>query len=391
MPVHRITIIVLDSVGIGALPDAGDYGDEKSNTLCNISKSLGGIKLPNLQILGLGNIGPEIYGVPAADKPLAAFGKAGEKSAGKDTTSGHWEIAGLILEHPFPTYPNGFPPDIIDPFEKAIGRKVLGNQAASGTEIIVRLGKKHMETGYPIVYTSADSVFQIAAHEEIIPLEELYEMCMIARRLLTGSHAVGRVIARPFVGSPGEFTRTKNRKDFSLRPPSKTVLNNIAEAGMKVVGVGKIDDIFAHEGVTESIKTSGNMDGVDKVILCLKNSFKGLIFANLVDFDMLYGHRNNCRGYAHALEEFDGRLPEILSALGDEDVMIITADHGCDPTMPGTDHTREYVPILIYGKHVRPCSLGIRETFADLGATVADLLHVSLPLAGESFSHLIVK
>ena len=391
MPVHRITIIVLDSVGIGALPDARDYGDEKSNTLCNISKSLGGIKLPNLQILGLGNIGPEIYGVPAADKPLAAFGKAGEKSAGKDTTSGHWEIAGLILEHPFPTYPNGFPPDIIDPFEKAIGRKVLGNQAASGTEIIVRLGKKHMETGYPIVYTSADSVFQIAAHEEIIPLEELYEMCMIARRLLTGSHAVGRVIARPFVGSPGEFTRTKNRKDFSLRPPSKTVLNNIAEAGMKVVGVGKIDDIFAHEGVTESIKTSGNMDGVDKVILCLKNSFKGLIFANLVDFDMLYGHRNNCRGYAHALEEFDGRLPEILSALGDEDVMIITADHGCDPTMPGTDHTREYVPILIYGKHVRPCSLGIRETFADLGATVADLLHVSLPLAGESFSHLIVK
>jgi len=390
MPVSRITLIVLDSLGIGALPDARLYGDENSNTLCNIAARIGGLKLPNLQSLGLGNItGSIIEGIPPVDKPLAAFGKAAEQSAGKDTTSGHWEIAGLILEQPFPTYPKGFPPEIIQPFEKAIGRKILGNEVASGTEIIVRLGEEHIKTGYPIVYTSVDSVFQIAAHEEIIPLEELYHICAVARKMLTGKHAVGRVIARPFVGSPGNFTRTKNRKDFSLKPPGKTVLNSIADSGMEVVGVGKIDDIFAREGITRSIKTADNMDGIDNILFCLGNRFKGLIFANLVEFDMLYGHRNDCRGYAGALEAFDARLPEILEAMSAEDILILTGDHGCDPTMPGTDHTREYVPVLVYGKSVIPSDLGIRETFADIGATIAEFLNVEAPPFGKSFASLI--
>lgn len=391
MPVSRVILIVLDSLGIGALPDAAQYGDARSNTLCNIARANGGIGLPNLRALGLGNIiGSPIQGVPGVDKPRAAFGKLAEKSVGKDTTSGHWEIAGLILKRPFPTYPEGFPPEIIEPFEAAIGRRTLGNEAASGTEIIVRLGVEHLKTGYPIVYTSVDSVFQVAAHEEVIPLEELYDICLIARtKILTGKHAVGRVIARPFVGEPGGFKRTGNRKDFSLKPPAKTVLNSIADAGMEVVGIGKIGDIFAQEGITRSIKTGNNMEGVDSIISCLRKSFKGLIFANLVEFDMLYGHRNDFRGYAGALEAFDARLPEILSALGEEDVLIITGDHGCDPTMPGTDHTREYVPMLLYGAPVKPVHLGIRDTFADIGATISQLLKVSPPSDGTSFAGLI--
>jgi phosphopentomutase len=391
MPVNRITVIVLDSVGIGALPDAAKYGDEESNTLSNTAKAVGGVNLPNLEAFGLANAaGVEIQGISPVDKPLAAFGKSAEKSAGKDTTTGHWEIAGIILEHPFPIYPSGFPPEIIQPLEAAINRKVLWNKPASGTEIIARLGEEHMRTGYPIVYTSADSVFQVAGHEEVIPLDELYEICRKARALLTGKHAVGRVIARPFMGTTGNFKRTKNRKDFSVKPPSKTVLNNIAESGMEVVGVGKINDIFAGEGITRSLKTADNMDGVDKIIQLLKTPFHGLIFSNLVEFDMLFGHRNNPVGYAGALEAFDNRLPEIIAALGEGDILVITADHGCDPTTPGTDHTREYVPLLIYGKPVNVCCLGIRETFADLGATIADLLKIPPPPAGESFARRIV-
>ena len=390
MSVSRITLIVLDGLGIGALPDAHRYGDENGNTLCNIASTVGGIDLPNLQSLGLGNIiGSTIKGVPEVDKPLAAFGKAAEQSAGKDTTSGHWDIAGLVLEQPFPTYPQGFPPEIIEPFEAAIGRNIIGNQVASGTEIILRLGEEHLRTGYPIVYTSVDSVFQIAAHEDIIPLDQLYEICAIARKLLTGKHAVGRVIARPFTGEPGNFVRTKNRKDFSVKPPGKTVLNNIADSGMEVVGIGKIEDIFAHEGITHSIKTSDNLDGIDKVLFCLKKSFKGLIFVNLVEFDMLYGHRNDCKGYARALETFDEWLPAMMSAMKDEDVLILTSDHGCDPTMPGTDHTREYIPLLVFGKSIIPRNLGIRDSFADIGATIADFLKVSPPPFGKSFAKLI--
>lgn len=390
MSVSRIILIVLDGLGIGALPDARSYGDEKSNTLCNIASAIGGIKLPNLQSLGLGNIiGSPIEGVPPVDKPLAAFGKAAEQSAGKDTTSGHWEIAGLVLQQPFPTYPQGFPLEVMEPFEAAIGRKTLGNEVASGTEIIVRLGEEHLSTGYPIVYTSVDSVFQIAAHEEIIPLEQLYEICSIARNILTGKHTVGRVIARPFNGNPGNFTRTKNRKDFSVKPPKKTILNNITACGMEVIGIGKIGDIFAHEGITHTITTSDNMDGIDKTLSCLKKRFNGLIFVNLVEFDMLYGHRNDYKGYANALEAFDLRLPEIMSAMGEEDVLILTSDHGCDPTTPGTDHTREYIPLLIFGKLIIPQDLRIRESFADIGATIADLLKVSPPLFGKSFARLL--
>jgi len=388
----RVIIIVLDSVGIGCLPDACRYGDENSNTLGHIAEKLGGLELPSLHALGLGNAtGGKVVGLPPVDKPTAAYGRMAEKSFGKDTTTGHWEIAGIILEKPFPTYPYGFPEEIIRAFEKEIKRPVLGNEAASGTEIISRLGEEHIATGYPIVYTSADSVFQIAAHEEIIPLEELYEMCLTARRLLKGEHAVGRVIARPFIGSPGNFSRTKNRRDYSLKPPAGTVLTSVSAAGMEVVSVGKINDIFAGEGITRSIKTSDNMDGVDKIIDCLGLCFKGLVFANLVEFDMLYGHRNDIRGYGNALMDFDRRLPEILSGLRDDDVLIITADHGCDPTFPGTDHTREYVPILVFGNRIRPCDLGTRETFADVGATAAELLGVKPPEAGTSFAGQVLS
>ncbi|MCG0275171.1 MAG: phosphopentomutase [Thermosediminibacteraceae bacterium] len=389
--IKRVILIVLDSVGAGELPDAALYSDEGSNTLANTAKAVGGLKVPNLQKLGLGNI-IEIEGVAPIPEPEASYGKAAEKSAGKDTTTGHWEIAGIILEKPFPVYPQGFPPEIIEEFEKRIGTKTLGNRPASGTQIINELGEEHMRTGYPIVYTSADSVFQIAAHEEVIPLERLYEICMIAREILQGDHAVSRVIARPFVGTPGKFVRTYNRKDFSLKPPQETLLDKVKKAGMDVYAVGKIWDIFAGQGITREYHTEGNMDGVDKILQAMREIERGLVMANLVDYDMLYGHRNDPQGYAKALEDFDGRLPEIFAELKSEDVLIITADHGCDPTTPSTDHSREYVPVLVTGKAIKKgINLGVLDTFSDIGQTVADLLGCEKLPNGKSFKYKIIE
>ncbi|MFO7152939.1 MAG: phosphopentomutase [Bacillota bacterium] len=389
--IKRVILIVLDSVGAGELPDAALYSDEGSNTLANTAKAVGGLKVPNLQKLGLGNI-IDIEGVAPIPEPEASYGKAAEKSAGKDTTTGHWEIAGIILEKPFPVYPQGFPPEIIEEFEKRIGTKTLGNRPASGTQIINELGEEHMRTGYPIVYTSADSVFQIAAHEEVIPLERLYEICMIAREILQGDHAVSRVIARPFVGTPGKFVRTYNRKDFSLKPPQETLLDKVKKAGMDVYAVGKIWDIFAGQGITREYHTEGNMDGVDKILQAMREIERGLVMANLVDYDMLYGHRNDPQGYAKALEDFDGRLPEIFAELKSEDVLIITADHGCDPTTPSTDHSREYVPVLVTGKAIKKgINLGVLDTFSDIGQTVADLLGCEKLPNGKSFKSKIIE
>lgn len=381
----RAIVIVLDSMGAGECADSCLYGDQGSNTLAHTALAVGGLNLPHLQKLGLGNI-IDIKGVPPVDLPRAAYGKMQEKSPGKDTTTGHWELMGLVLEQAFPTYPDGFPPELISEFERHIGRKTLGNVVASGTEIIKELGLTHMRTGYPIVYTSADSVFQIAAHEEIIPLETLYQYCRIARNILQGEHAVGRVIARPFIGEPGSFVRTANRHDFS-REPDTTVLDHIKINGQMVIGVGKINDIFAGRGISESYPTVDNQDGINKILEILQRDFNGLAFANLVDFDQLYGHRNDPDGYARALEEFDQRLPEILDLLSSEDWLIITADHGCDPTTSSTDHSREYVPLLVYGPGVKSgINLGCRESFADVAATLAEYLEVSSEkLAGTSF------
>lgn len=390
----RAVVIVLDGVGIGELPDADLYGDVGSNTICNTAKAVGGLHLPNLQKMGLGNIA-NIQGVPPSDNPIASFGKMAEKSPGKDTTSGHWEIMGIILDKPFPTYPNGFPKDLIEEFEKRIGRKTLGNFPASGTEIIKQLGDEHCRTGYPIVYTSADSVFQIACNERIIPVNELYNMCEIAREILTGEHSVGRVIARPFVGdSPDTYIRTANRKDFSLKPPSDTILNLLQKSGITTCGVGKIEDIFAGSGLTKTVHTKNNMEGVDKTIEYVKSEKSAFIFTNLVDFDMLWGHRNDYENFAKGLQDFDNRLPEILDALSDGDLLIITADHGCDPTTPSTDHSREYVPLIAYTplfKGKNKCDLGTRETFADIGATIADFFSVQGTGNGKSFLESILK
>jgi len=388
--IRRVLLIVLDSVGCGDAPDAAAYGDADANTLANTARAVGGLCLPNLGAMGLGNP-VDIVGTPPTGHATAAFGRLTEVSAGKDTTTGHWELAGVVLERPFPTYPNGFPPEVIGEFERRIGRAVLGNYPASGTEILKELGEEHLRTGRPIVYTSADSVFQIAAHEDVIPVEELYRFCEIARDLLSGEHAVGRVIARPFLGHPGAFARTERRKDFSLEPPRPTILETVKQAGLQVMGVGKIEDIFAHRGLTQSNHTGNNMAGVDAILAFLTTDDAGLIFANLVDFDSLYGHRNNPRGYADALVEFDRRIPEILPALRDDDVMIITADHGNDPTSTSTDHSRERVPILICGKPIIPnLDLGTRSSFADVAATVADLLGVTWHGAGSSFAPEIV-
>ncbi|MDO7786433.1 phosphopentomutase [Desulforamulus aquiferis] len=384
--VKRVTLIVLDSVGVGELPDASEYGDAGSNTLANVAKAIGGINLPNLGSLGLGNI-ISVEGVPPLEKPRGAFGKMAEKSIGKDTTTGHWEMAGIILEQPFPTYPQGFPAQLIAEFERLIGRATLGNIVASGTAIIEELGQEHINTGKPIVYTSADSVFQIAAHEEIIALKELYRICEIARELLDGEHRVGRVIARPFVGSPGSFKRTANRHDYAVPPPSPNILTLLQESGIKTMGVGKIYDIFAGLGISETVSTKSNMDGVDQTIRLMKESQEGLIFANLVEYDSLYGHRNDPKGYAGALEEFDRRLPDILAAMLDNEVLILTADHGCDPTTPSTDHSREYVPLLVCGKPVRPgINLGTRASFSDIAATLAELFRLPSLNIGESFA-----
>jgi phosphopentomutase len=373
----KVVLIVLDSAGIGALPDAEQYGDAGSNTLGNCSRAVGGLKMPHMGKLGLGLL-TGIAGVPPVDEPAACYGKMAERSPGKDTTTGHWEIAGIILDRPFPVYPDGFPPEIIEPFKDRIGRDILGNKAASGTAIIEELGELHMRTGKPIVYTSADSVFQIATHEEVIPLDELYRMCGVARELLTGRHAVGRVIARPFVGSPGSFQRTANRHDYSLKPPAPSVLNLLKDNGLEVVAVGKINDIFAGEGITRSVHTTGNIDGVNKTLELMREDFNGLIFTNLVDFDQKFGHRNDPRGYAGALEEFDSRVPDLIEALHPADVLLITADHGCDPTTTSTDHSREFVPLLVFGHQLKKgVNLGTRSSFSDVAATVARIFGLS--------------
>jgi phosphopentomutase len=389
--VDRVIWIVLDSVGMGEMYDADKYGDIGCNTIGNVSKVLGGLKLPNLEKLGLGNI-DNIKGVNKAESPLGCYARLAEASNGKDTTTGHWEMAGVVSKQPFPTYPNGFPREIVEAFEGAIGRKMIGNKPASGTAILDELGEEHMKTGNPIVYTSADSVFQIAAHEEIIPLEELYKMCEIARKILKDEHAVARVIARPFIGQPGSFSRTANRRDFSLTPPHNTLLDVLKNNDLHVMAVGKIEDIFCGKGITEAIHTKDNMDGVDQTLNYMKQNKKGLIFTNLVDFDMKWGHRNDPEAYGKGLEAFDSRLPEILEGMRDSDILMITADHGCDPTTPGTDHTREYVPFITYGKTLKSnTNLGTRNSFADIGQTIAEIFSLEKIKNGESFLKEILK
>ena len=390
--IHRTIIIVLDSCGVGALPDADKYGDEGSNTIANTADAVGGMSLPHLQQLGLGNI-TAIAGVPPSEHPAAAFGKMAERSAGKDSTNGHWEMMGVVMKQMLPVYPNGFPEELIREFESRIARKTLGNKPASGTVIIEELGVKHLRTGYPIVYTSADSVFQIAAHESVIPVDRLYQMCEAARSLLQGEHAVGRVIARPFVGKPGAFKRTAKRKDFSLKPPSPTLLDFAQEAGLDVMGVGKVDNLFANQGFNTCIHVESNEEGIDQTVAAMrKQDQHGILLVNLGDFDTLFGHRNNPRGFAGALESFDRRLPEIQAAARPDEVVFLTADHGCDPTSPSTDHSREYVPLLAWGSNVRcGTNLGVRSTFADLGATVSELLGLIPPKVGESFAHEILS
>lgn len=386
----RVVLIVLDSVGIGEMPDANLYKDEGSNTIGNISKKIGGLSLPHMERLGLGHI-DGIKGINKAEKVIGSYGKCSETSVGKDTVTGHWEISGVILEKPLNTYPDGFPEDIIHEFEEKIGRKIIGNKVASGTEIIKELGDEHVRTGCPIIYTSADSVFQIAAHEEVIPLEKLYEMCTIARKMLVGKRTVGRIIARPFIGTSGDYTRTSNRRDFALDPFGKTMLEYIKEAGLNVMAVGKIEDIFNGKGVTDAVHIKNNMDGVNRTIEYLKTGKEGLIFTNLVDFDMLFGHRNDPIGYANALKEFDGRLEEILSYLNEEDILMITADHGCDPTTPSTDHSREYIPLLVYGKKIKAgVNLGTRSSFTHIGKTVLQILNIKNDLPGTSFYDKLV-
>jgi phosphopentomutase len=383
--------MIIDSVGIGALPDSEKFGDVNVNTLGNIVKNYKDIKLPNMLKLGFGNI-DGIDSLEGVESPIGAFGRASEVSKGKDTTTGHWEMTGVLVETPFKTYENGFPKEIIDEFERKTNRKVIGNKPASGTAILDELGEQQMKTGEVIVYTSADSVFQIAAHEEIIPLDELYKMCEIAREIMMGDNAVARIIARPFVGQPGAFERTSNRRDYSLSPFEDTVLDNIKNSNLDVIGVGKIEDIFNKQGITEAIHTKDNMDGVDQTINYMKKENNGLIFTNLVDFDSKYGHRRDVKGYKEALEEFDARIPEILENMEDDDILIINSDHGNDPTYKGTDHTREYIPMLICGKNVKSgLNLGTRSSFADIGATVADLLNVKMPKHGNSFKNDIIK
>ncbi len=382
--IDRVFLIVLDSVGVGSLPDAAAYGDEGADTLGHIAERLGGLKLPHLAAFGLGNILP-LPGVPPAPAPRASWGRMAEMARGKDTLAGHWEMMGLPLDKPFSLFPQGFPPELLSEFKRRTGAAgILGNKAASGTEIIAELGAEHVRTGFPIVYTSADSVFQIAAHEDVIPLVELYEMCRQARTLCD-AWLIGRVIARPFVGRPGNFSRTANRRDFSMRPPGKTALDILQEGGWTVTGIGKIENIFAGQGISRSRPSHDNAEGMRLVREEAAAAGRGLIFANLVDFDMLYGHRNDVAGYGAALEAFDRELGGLLPALGPRDLLIITADHGCDPTYPGTDHTREYVPLLVYGPDLPARPLGVRGTFADVGASVLDAFGLKPVFPGASF------
>ncbi len=380
----RAFLVVLDSFGIGELPDAAAFGDAGANTLASVATSPA-LQVPNMLRMGLGNIAG-VTCLPKKEAPVAAYGRAAERSAGKDTTIGHWEIAGIHSPQPLPTYPNGFPDEVIAAFSAATGRGVLCNRPYSGTDVIRDYGEAHGKTGDLIVYTSADSVFQIAAHEDVVPVEQLYAYCRAARRLLTGQHAVGRVIARPFVGQGGQYTRTANRRDFSLEPPQKTLLNAVQEAGQACIAVGKISDIFAGSGVTEGIHTHNNAEGTEELLRQAGRDFSGLCFVNLVDFDSQYGHRRDIDGYAAALSAFDAALPALLAAMREGDLLIITADHGCDPGYAkSTDHTREYTPVLVYGRQVRPVDLGTRTTFADIGATVSDWLGLAFRGVGTSF------
>ncbi len=382
-PIDRVVLIVLDSVGVGSLPDADAFGDEGANTLGHVAERCGGLDLPHLEDLGLGNIVP-LPGVPPAPAPLASWGRMAEKSRGKDTLTGHWELMGLAIDRPFSLFPGGFPPELIASFKDRTGVEgVLGNKAASGTEIIAELGAEHMRTGLPIVYTSADSVFQIAAHEEVVPLADLYEMCLRARAVCD-DWLIGRVIARPFVGRPGVFKRTANRRDFSMPPPGRTALDLLLEAGRDVTAVGKVESIFAGRGIGRSLPSHSDAEGMGLIRGELRAARRGLIFANLVDFDMLYGHRNDAAGYGAALEAFDVELGRLLPGLDPGDMLIITADHGCDPAYPGTDHTREYVPLLVYGPGLPARPLGVRDTFADVGASILDVFGLKLEGPGRS-------
>lgn len=378
-------MVVLDSVGIGELPDAGDFGDRGSHTLGHIAERVPSLALPHLRALGLGNIA-DVPGIPPVETPIGCYGKMAETSVGKDTMTGHWELMGLNVKIPFQTYPNGFPKELIEAFEEETGRHVIGNKPASGTEILEELGEEQMKTGAWIVYTSADSVFQIAAHEDVIPLEELYDACRIARRLTQGEFAVGRVIARPYIGAPGAWKRTPNRHDYAVKPPAPTALNALKEAGKSVIAVGKIGDIFSMEGITESFPTKSNADGVEQTIMTMERDFQGLCFTNLVDFDSLYGHRRDPEGYARALEAFDAALPALMDTFTENDLLIITADHGNDPVHPGTDHTREYVPILLWSPGLAGgVSLGVRSTYADAAATILDNFGLPPMEHGSSF------
>ncbi|KOS62835.1 phosphopentomutase [Lysinibacillus agricola] len=385
-PFKKIHVVVLDSVGIGEAPDAANFGDVGSHTLGHIAEKMNGLTMPHMESFGLANIEP-LQGMKATDEPKAYYGKMQEASVGKDTMTGHWEIMGLNIDKPFKVYPEGFPAELIAELEKRTGHKVLCNKPASGTQVIEDFGKEHMETGAIIVYTSADPVLQIAAHEEIIPLDELYKICEIARELtLQPEYLVGRVIARPFIGTPGNFTRTSNRHDYALKPFGRTTMNVLKDAGLDVIAIGKISDIFNGEGVTDAVRTKNNTDGMDKVAEVVRRDFHGISFLNLVDFDANFGHRRDPLGYGNALQEFDARLPEITEAMTEDDLLIITADHGNDPTFPGTDHTREYVPLIVYSPRFNGGSeLALRETFADIAATVAENFKVEAPKFGKSF------
>ncbi|MGL5677269.1 MAG: phosphopentomutase [Cellulosilyticaceae bacterium] len=387
----RIIWIVLDSVGIGEMQDSSAYGDVGVDTLGHVYAYNKGLAMPNLIALGLGNI-EGVKELPKTDAPKASFARLKELSKGKDTTTGHWEMVGIHTEVPFPTYPEGFPKDIMDAFEAQIGTKTLGNCTASGTAILDDLGEEHMRTGYPIVYTSADSVFQIAAHEDVIPLEKLYEMCEIARRLLVGEHEVSRVIARPFCGTPGKFERTSNRHDYAVAPPKEHLLEYAKAKGLDVVAIGKIEDIFNKSGITQATHTKDNVDGIKQTIAAIKEDTTGIIFTNLVDFDMKWGHRNDPENYGKGLEVFDSYVPELLETMKEDDILVITADHGCDPTTKGTDHTREHVPLIVYSKMLKMgVDLGTRESFADIGQTISEVFDLPQLAIGTSFYNNLKK
>ena len=391
MDIQRVIVIVLDGVGVGEMPDAAEYGDVGSNSISNTARAVGGLALPNMGEIGLGNI-TDIEGVPRRSETRGAYGKMGEKSVGKDSVTGHWELMGVYLQDPFPLYPDGFPPEVTEEFIRRTGRGILGNKAASGTEIIKELGEEHLRTGKLIVYTSGDSVFQVAANEGIIPIEELYRYCEIAREMLTGKHAVGRVIARPFVGTNrDDFVRTERRHDYPLPPIAPTVMDKLIDSGRSVYATGKIDDLFGNQGISRSAHSVDNMESTQAMIDFLREDFSGLLFSNLIEFDMIYGHRNDPRGFADKLEEFDRRIPDIRRAMRPTDIAMAVADHGVDPTTPSTDHSREYVPLLVFGPHVKEnVDLGTRSSFSDLAATITEIFQLAPPEIGVSFLKEII-